>query len=196
MPLYSALKDFEPEIFREVLFSFHTGIAQGKTMGDLRQAVFPRVMEVYRRRTPYAEDGPIIDATRVIMEQIAALYRINPDLCYAYLFPEGSIVRDLGSHFSADLARRELEAMAAVIKSGAAGKARPPNESAVGGHLEQIYSSLGETYGDDLAFLVNPATPGVDKRRVCEMAFDFYDRVTQLPPTQAGPLLRFLMAEQ
>lgn len=194
--LYVVLKQYEPEAYKEILTVVHSAVAQGKSMAAIRQSTLPRIVEVYKRRLPYAEDRPILDATRVLMDEMVTLYRVDPELCHAYLFPGAGSIPNFAQYFGDELVQRELDVMAVVIRSSATGKTRPPKEAAVEDQLAQIASKLALTHGDVSSYFTNPHAPGVDKKKVCEFGYDFYDHIIQLSPSKAGPLLRYIYSSE
>lgn len=194
MPLYSALKAYEPQIYQQIVEEVKSGFQRGTSMTELRARTLPLIEEVYRRRLPYASDDALRAFIEVLLDQIGVLYAEDPVLCYEYLFPEAGKPLDVTRYFSQELLEQELSVMAAVIKSAATSARQPPTEQQVQRQLTQAWTRLSTEFGEDVALLEEPEVPAINKKRVCEITYALYSDINSLADHEAMPLLRYMFA--
>lgn len=104
IPLFAALKTYEPKIYDRLISELRTGLQKGKFLAELRHRVLPLVQEVYAQRLPYASDAALHGYTDLLLEQMKVLYAADPALCYAYLDPqEHGTGLDVKKYFSEEL---------------------------------------------------------------------------------------------
>ena len=120
--------------------------------------------------------------------------RVNPELCYDFLFPKPGETYHSVEYLPNDLVIREMTIMAEVIRSAATSHRKPPAEKEIEPQLFRIVMQLSGTFGNDALLLTAPMQSNVDKARICEMSLVFYQKMLELPDREAAPLVRYLFA--
>jgi hypothetical protein len=91
--------------------------------------------------------------------------------------------------------RRDLAALAELIRTGAASKPRPIDQQRADLLLGEVVAGLRSTYGDEAVdTLAAPRAAGADPKVVCDITAGLYASVLRLPPDDAAVVLRALFA--
>jgi hypothetical protein len=116
----------------------------------------------------------------------------SADRCVEFLYPDpGTPATDISSFITPEVIRYDSSATVSVIESGAATPQAIPTKEAVSSALGRAVRQLVEKFGgEDVAALSKPKT--LDHDRLCVMTSALYKNVLSLPPSEAGPVLRFL----
>ena len=60
--------------------------------------------------------------------------------------------------------------------------------------LSQLMATLSSRFPNDIEVLNEMDNPNVDRGKACRMTLAMYDEALKMPPSQAGPLLRYLFS--
>ena len=195
IPLYSALKKYEPTTYDRIISEIQSGLQKGRSMAELRQKIVPLCAVVYLQRLPYASDSALFSFTDLLLKQMKMLYAVDPSLCYDYVYGvEGRTNLDATKYFPKDLQEKEFLVMAEVIRSAAVQRHQPPNQKQIQKQLENVVASLSQKYGDDIKMLEDSKMAKANKAKASELTYEFYRTIHELPQSDAGVLLRFLFA--
>ncbi|HUJ90548.1 MAG TPA: hypothetical protein VLX12_10160, partial [Syntrophorhabdales bacterium] len=195
IPLFSALKTYEPVTYDRLLSQVRSGVQEGRSMAEMQKQILPLVHSVYMKRLPYASDLALRGFGRLLLEQMKVLYSVDPTLCYAYIHGESNEVKaNAIKYFSDELRQRELSVMAEVISSAAEGSFQPPSQQQIDGELKSVFTVLTKRYGTDVRMLNDQELGKANKARACEIAYELYREILVLPERDSGQLLRFMFA--
>jgi hypothetical protein len=197
IPLYSALKTYEPETYNRMLSEMRLGLQKGRSLAELRETVYPLLELVYMQSLPYASDSAICSFLGLVLEQMDVLYSVDSDLCYDFIFGKGHASKlDATKYFSKELKENEFLVMEEVICSAATRKHRPPQEKEIQRQLAGVLKSLARHHGDDVQMLADPELGKKNKAKMCQLTYEYYKIILGLPERESGPLLRFLFASE
>ena len=112
--------------------------------------------------------------------------------CFKSLFPQVSGGVNATKYLPKELQSRDLDSVNRLFKASSGGIINPINQD-YENKLNTIVTQMQQQYGNDLQMFVNPASPDVDREKVCDMAIDMYSQIMQLPPSDAGAILRSML---
>jgi hypothetical protein len=195
-PLYSAIAEYEPDVYQQITAAVKEGFLSGQSLAELRSRTTPLIHELSRKRLPFASDEAVVSFARVLADETDALNRQDPEKCRAYLFPNGNAAEDVRAQLGPDLVQSELVALGDVIRSAASGQWRPPSEDEVAPIRARVMSRLSLTWPADDLEQLRHLDRRDDAARVCRVCCGFYRAIASLPYGEAGPLLRSMFAGQ
>lgn len=196
-PLFSTLKIHEPAIYDRLMSEIRSGLQKGRSKAEIRQKMLPLLQPVYMGRLPYGSDSALRSFTGLLLEQMKALYAVDPALCYDYLYGQDRGAKlDMTKYFSEELQEREFSIMAEVIRSAAEETNRPPSERQIEKQFTSVFASIGKRYGNDAQILIDPEQGRANKAKRCELTYELYQTILQLPERESGALLRFMFASE
>lgn len=173
-----------------------SAISKGKSETEIFAAVRSNITALVQKRLPYASDEAAARYMRVMVQEMTELQMNDGgDLCYQFLFPQAGQSLDISQYISEATKQADLTALSAVVRTSAVAPQEIPKEEDVSALLESVVNILVQRYGQDVALLQNPVAPGVDKAKVCAIMIEMYTQILQLPPTQGGKLIRYLLAQ-
>jgi hypothetical protein len=196
IPLFSTLKRYEPTTYDRLITEIRSGLQQGRSMEELRGKVLPQLQLVYTQKLPHGSDTALRSFVSLLLEQMKALYAVDPALCYDYIYGQGLGMIDETKYFSGELKEEELSVMAEVISSAASERNQPPNEKQIQKQLTKVLAPLIRRYGDDVRMLDDQEAGKANKAKTCEILYDLYQAILRLPERESGPLLRYMFASQ
>jgi hypothetical protein len=197
IPLFSALKTYEPETYRSMLSEMRSGLQKGRSLAELREKVLPLVQSVFMQRMPYASNSAVRSFVALLLEQMDVLYSVDTVLCYDYICDQERVAKlDVTKYFSKELREKELLVIAEVIRSAATQKHRPPQEKEIERQRAGVLKSLARRYGDDVQMLADPELGKKNKAKMCQLTYELYETILGLPERESGPLLRFMYASE
>jgi len=195
--LIAALRETEPEAYRQVITSMREGYARGQTILEVRQKFMPQLSDIYMKRLPYADDEAVISLTRVAVEELQALRKLGGSSCRDYLFPTSDAGARASLLVPLELRAKESAIGARVLRTAAVGVYKPQPGAIFDGQLERLATKLVDQGFDAEAFaaMSDPAAK-VDPERVCDLVIALYTLTLERPRTEAGQFLRTLYASE
>lgn len=195
IPLYAALKNYEPLTYESIISEFKDGLTRGRSTQELREKIFPQSQSILLKRLPYASDAALREFTILILEQMSVLSNTNPDICFDYIFSgDGGLRFSANKYFSKDLQEKELLLSSNIIRSAAEKKNYPPDETQIEKQFTKVLLKLTKRHGDDVFMLAQPDLGKSKKTKMCQMTYDLYQEVLRLPEKESGAILRFMFA--
>ena len=85
--------------------------------------------------------------------------------------------------------------MATIRAEGSAGGGMVKSEMSGNKELLSISIDKDAVDPEDIEMLQNPLAPTVNRRKICTMSADLYNKIFALPRSESGPLLRYLLAQ-
>jgi len=194
MPVYRALQQHEPEAYEKIRSAIERNIANKLPQEKTWAVTRPVVAEVTARRLPHASDDVLIKFGEHVISTTSLLYAKGGNACFSYINPAPGETLDFTALLGKDLAKQELDLVADLVVSAAGKKRSAVTEAEATPDVEAVISKLRSKYSqEDLAALQSPNSPGVDKRKHCQVIVDLYKEATALPAPRNGQLLRYLM---
>jgi hypothetical protein len=187
-PLYTALKNHEPQVYEQVMEALVQGASSGVPINDAARPLINQLTAKYARA---ASDEAVLKATAVAAETMRSLQARSAEACYRYIRPSGEPA-DL-STIPFELRQRDLASAAAIIETGARGEAREAG-SGMDADLEWVHGRLLEQFGEAADVLDRLGDPDVDAATACSVMTRLYEHALSLPAPRSAQLLRFLLA--
>lgn len=196
VPIYRALKAYEPSAYSQIVAVARETVQRGGSWAELRARTHPILVPVYLKRLPHAGDAEILSAVRLLLDEMAALYKRDPKLCYLFIHPEAGRSMDLAQYLPGDLASRELAVMAEVISSSATTPGRPMGEAEGTTVSKEVFGVLVQRFGKKASVIALDRVPEADQATYCQVAYAMYEEILAKPPAQAASALRYLFAQE
>jgi hypothetical protein len=192
IPIYAAIKKFEPSAYAEIRRTFVDGVRLGRSQAEVIGQTRDMVSQITQKYMAVSSDQAIVEEVKVLVAELDELRAVDADACFYFLYPQAGVSHvDLSRVLSSELREREMAALGAVVESGAATPQRIPSESEVAGAMNKATKALALIHSSsELAQLSEP-TKG-NHATVCTVAADLYRQILMLPVRDQGPLLRFL----
>lgn len=194
LPLYAALKLHEPKIYQEIITFLKDSLLRGESMIALRKKTIPLIQSVYLKKLPYSSAPTLKKAVQLLLDEMAELYKVNPQLCYYYIFPDPKY--NYTESLSQDILGRETDSMTEVI-STANNNIKIISEKEFNALMSDVIIKLQEEYGNeavtDLSLFDNQALAAKNKAKVCPVAHALYSTILKFPDYQSIPILRYML---
>lgn len=191
MPLFVALKAYEPAAFQELKNDFDA-TAQSQDYETLRVKVGSLVSSIAMKRLPKASNEAAYDTMMVTIDSVDALYKRGDDTCYQYLYKEQFPKLRLEEILPPELQIQDQRAMAEVLRSATQEPQTMPSEESVSGYLQEALANMAESEVGALNVLGNKATVS-DRRSECALLSKMYRAILAMPKPQAGQTLRYVL---
>jgi hypothetical protein len=195
LPAYQALKKYDRETYDKLISDLKRDLQNGVKEIEVINTVRGHMTKVVQSRLSIASDHSVLKYMAVTMQELEVMTKKGGDLCYRFLFPQSGAPIDPRDHISKKLQDADLAALADVIKTSAEDPQTVPEESEIINSLQVVFTELSNEHGEDIHMLQDPTAPTVNKRKICVMSRELYERIFALPESEGGPLLRFLMAQ-
>src|SRR5205085_5136524 len=135
-------------------------------------------MKMAKKYMPRCSDAALIRYIRVSVSEIEQIARRSPEVALSFMFPDPSKTVDVREYLDAATQKEDLEALGAVITSGASGTPPDIDEARVNEQLQGLVQGLARDYGiDKIRALANPRTADIDKSEICQITVEMYRRV-------------------
>ncbi|MGK3144551.1 hypothetical protein [Pantoea sp. C2G6] len=193
MPGYRVLQNQEPALWllltQDLTRRIRAGEPAEQAAGELRGTM----IEVINQRLMRGTDAAVVNYIGVSVEEMQALNRLDPGLCFRYLYPQVSGGVNLLTTLPSSLNRKEMEAMEQLLLNSPPPD-QPLDKALAQDDLQQIVAQLYQRWGDKLQQLNLPADTAVDRSSLCAMSIDLYSAILALPDKRAANLLRRMIA--
>ena len=190
-PLYTALKNHEPEVYEKVIEAMVQGASSGISISDVGLRSRPLINQLTTKYVRAASDEAIVKATSVAIETMRTLQGRSPHACYRYFRPTGE-PPDL-SAVPFELRQRDVASTAALIESGARSEGRSDG-SDTEADLAWVQERLYEQFDAAVDVLDRLGDPEVDHATACSVVTRLYEHALALPAPRNAQLLRFVLA--
>jgi len=191
-PAYGAVKQKYPADYAEILDIFVKEAARGTPRAAVIGKARAKFNELIRTLLPQADDGVLIEFSRLAMDEYRALQAQDPAACYKYASGtevDESIVRMIPP----ELVRRETSLHEKIIlsaqKRDRAGSTQASWVKIRDNLVRKGYSAA------DLQEMGAKTIPPSSWARFCAVTIDMYDEIIRLPATDASLVLREIYAD-
>ncbi|HDL7337285.1 TPA: DNA gyrase [Yersinia enterocolitica] len=193
-PVFQTLKQQEPDLYNQLIDNFLKSKKEGHSEQQLIDEMKQTVSGLIVQRIRHAPDKDVIDYMNIILEELR-YYQANnrsEHLCFKALFPQVSGGVNATKALPKELQLRDLDSINRLFKASSGGIIKPKNQEHEN-KLSIIVARMQQQYGDDLQMFSNPASPDVDREKICDMSIDMYSQILKLPPDDAGDILRSML---
>lgn len=195
IPFYSELAEDSPQTYVRVKGIMLEGAAKGEGQAATVARVTPLIEDVLPQYVTTASDESVIAFVSVTTRELHELSRSNLDGCYFLMYPQKAPT-PVANSISEEAKTKMLTAMGGVIHSATHSPQAPPDKQESKVLMQSIAGELEKKYGADMDILRGDAKDTTERGKACIMAIDMYDRILDLPPRQAGELLRYILSPQ
>ncbi len=195
-PVYVALQKIDKHQYDAISDVFTEGILKGLPEKEINGPIRNKFGNILKSRAPFASDEAILNLTRVMIEELKLLHRIDPRICHNFLFPSKGNFVNVSDYFPAELAKRDLAASEEVLISSltpSSGKV-PPKE--LEDQLGIIIEKLVERYGEKFAVYLSEFGAEKNARVTCPVAVALYGSILKQPKQLSADLLRMMYADE
>ena len=189
-PVYRVLKQHAPATYDKLLAEYRVYRRDEVSHERFVNLANEEIARAATGSLARASQESVLALVKDMLGTAKRLQSAPADACYRFWFPNVDGPPDIAASVDAKSQARTLELMAEVIRSAAEQPAPPPDNEAVKDDLAQVVNATFEQYGTDAQMLANAADPRADRTKVCAITISVYERILQLPPAQAGELLR------
>ncbi len=196
-PMFRAIRKRFPERFDVMAQIVSDAYAHGISRGEMQAQLSPHMQAITDASRPIAADVAIRDYTRVFVEQMWMLSKVDAGLCHAYAYNPQPVHR-YATYFPGRLRQAEKEALLAVIESADTARTSRSDQQAL--QLSgQVWSALRENYGRDVETFLASQRSGFrgnfNPYVSCRLTIAYYQAALSLPASQSAELLRFLYTD-
>lgn len=194
IPAYQALKKYDPAVYAAMMEEIRGSLKKGVKQDVLTLQLRAKLGKLLEKRLPQASDAALTQYVGVMAQEIRALTKQSPDLCFKFMFPEKYGVVDARKHLTKELIDADFLALSEVIKTSAESPQPIPSEAEIKDDLLAAFTALQKRHGNAAQVLQALDGPSVDKLVACNVVTDMYGEVLRMPPARSARLLRYLLA--
>jgi hypothetical protein len=192
-PANRQIARWEPEAYaqmkHEMLASMQRGDPPAVAQGHVRKIV-EKVANKYMKT---ADDSALIDYIKVTVDEIRQVADKDSNAAFDMLFKTNSNI-DTSGYIDTATQQHDLDALAAVIRSGVAKEASPQDDQRAMQLLRGVVVSMRNDYGEQGVLALSPARSS-DKAKSVQLALEFYKRLLSLRSDQAAKVLRLVLSK-
>jgi hypothetical protein len=194
IPAFEAIRQHEPEVYREVRADVMGSMSAGADHQAIRRNVHGHITKLFRRYAPRASDEALRRYFAVMVDEIEEVARKSPATAVKFVFPaEGEFV-DISTFVDERTMKRDLEALAEVIRSGAGRPPQSVEKDRANELLQREMEKLASRYGERVDDLSRPRGAGVDPAAVTSMVVELYRGILALPADDGSIVLRHVLS--
>lgn len=194
VPVYSALKQHEPQVYKDILAAFEAGAAKQLPQEAIWSKTRPLISEVATRRLPHAPDEVQLRFAKHATDAVVELHSKGGSSCFSYLNPAPGEAPDFSKLLSPEIVQRELGLVSDIVVFAAGQTRQRITDEQAEAPLQKLFAALQDRYTvEDFTAMSNPQTPGLDKRRYCKFTADLFDAALGLPAPDNSVLIRYLL---
>ena len=197
VPVFAVLRRLEPDTFAQLKETYVSGVLGGVPRNEMNAKLHAAIMEkVIPKYVRIAPDHELVAYWRTQLDKARELRAIDPKYCAQFLTPQPGVdTSGLAGLFSQKVQDEDIQALANLIRAGAEHPGRVPPGSEVREALRASARRADALIPGAVDIVANPQTASTLPREFCGAEVAFYESILALPPAQAGPLLRFLVAQ-
>lgn len=195
-PIFAALERAEPKTYENLKDTYVSGIQEGSPQAEMtakiHNVVTGTILPKYLRIGP---DAALVAYWQSQLTEMRELRAIDPKYCVAFILPSsGADTGKLPSLFSKETQAADLRSLANLLDAASLAPAAIPPQAAVQSALRAVALRTEQRIPGALRVVENPNPSTQRPKMLCDAELTFYDEIISLPASQAGPLLRFLLA--
>ena len=193
--LFQALAVAEPALYvklkKQYVSDVEAGVPQNETFDKVHKVLTNVIVPKY---VIHGEDRALVGYWETQLTEMRELNAIDPKDCIAFLWPSGNDGQRAISLLSAKTMKDDYTALAALISASAASPADIPPKALVEPDLERVVRRVERIRPGSMTLLSKTTATSPHPDELCVDTLVFYQSILELRATEAGPLLRFLMA--
>jgi hypothetical protein len=191
-PAYGVVKQKYPADYAEILDIFVKEAARGTPRAALIGKARAKFNELIKTLLPQADDGVLVEFSRLAMDEYRALQAQDPAACYKYASGtdvDENIIRMIPP----ELVRRETSVHEKIILSA---QKRDKAGSTEAAWVKIRDNLVRKGYSaTELQAMAAKTIPPSSWARFCAVTIDMYEEIIRLPATDASVVLREMYAD-
>ena len=193
--LYRVLWKYDPASFAKLIEALEYSPRAQESPENLMRIARSRVMPLVRRHVAHARGQTLDEYTGNLLIELRKAAAEGGDACFALLGANDEAALKLASVDLGTLDDFGLDRLADAVKTSLTEPVPAPKRSEIAANLRRAASSVELRFGPDATILERIDEPGVDRKRVCEIAVSLYGGVLGRirDHGEAQALLRYLM---
>lgn len=172
--LYRVLWKHDPRTFGRLVREVDASKRAHESPQALLLVARSRVMPLVRGHVAHAEARTLVEYVGNLLIEIRKVAPQAGDACFALLAADDDAAMKLADVDLGTLDDFGLDRLADAVKQSLAAPVPLPPRDEVAGDLKRTMSSVELRFGPDTTLLERIDEPGVDKKRVCEVAVAAY----------------------
>jgi len=192
-PLFSTIRELEPEAYAKMMTNFVTAIRSGKSEGEAVAAISEVTGDLMEKYLPAASDEALL-ALREQWVGILSKYKDQNSRACIAVFTQAKI--NYSRAFPDWDMTNTLRVVEKVMRSGASRVVVPVDKKLADEDLAVISKPLGDKYGSDLMLLQNQARWMEHSQKVCDILLTMYQQIETLPDKREANLIRYLVTSK
>jgi hypothetical protein len=191
IPIYAAIREKYPEDYPKMEEVLRNGFLKGWSAQDLRARILPFLATYYQKSLPTASPAAIEKFLRIVAAEQEAILQVNASSCMAYM--NGDANGYSASDIPAELAARELEVGAEIIRSTGNYKGPAIKETEIQKSLSRVVSGASRSLGMSVDKYLKGLNLKLDGPTNCEVFIAFYKNLADITSAEKPKLLRFVV---
>lgn len=190
IPIYAAIKEKYPADYPKMEEVLRNGFLKGWSSKDLRARILPFLAAYYRKSLPTASPAAIEKFLRIVAAEQEAILQANASSCMAFM--KGDASGYSMSDIPAELAAKELEIGAEIIRSTGNYKGPAINETEIQKSLSRVVSAASRSLGMSVGQYLKGLNLKLDGTANCEVFIAFYRNLADVTSAEKPKLLRYV----
>ncbi|MCU7366201.1 hypothetical protein N5E15_06180 [Pantoea stewartii] len=191
--VYRVLRTQEPALWQILTRDLARKLREGEPMLQATGELRGLLTDVINQRLMRGTDAAVLKYIGVSVEEMQTLNKIDPGLCFQFLYPQVKGGINLVETLPARLNQKDADATEYLLLNSL-GDEQPLDRKQAQHDLKTIVDHLYLKWGNKLQQLNMPADAAVDRSSMCAMSVDLYSAILALPDKQAANLLRRMIA--
>jgi hypothetical protein len=195
VPLFSALATAEPNIYKQLKARYvsdvEAGVPQDEMIGRVHSVLVNEVAPKYLQHGP---DAALMNYWQTQVVEMRELRAIDPQDCVAFLFPTPKDTLRVSRLLSSTAASSEFAGMTTLVTATAQAPAPAPLLAQIKPSLVKVARRTEQAVPGGMALIAKASRTSPRPGELCDAFLNFYAESLALPPSEAGPLLRYLAA--
>lgn len=193
-PLYQQIAKSDPatlQLIRQVIVE---GLENRRSDAETRSRIAAILGRALPGRMPEASDDSVHSYAGAMSNFLGRMSHTDPDACFYLMHPEkGEVYATPNDPELEKSGEQLLMAMGQMLES-ATNRPQPPPERQESQRLVQkMFASMRMKYGNDAELLRGGAVSAEERKKVCEMSADLFQKATEMPKKDGSMALRYLL---
>ena len=193
--IYQMLKASDPVAYE----NFKRLIIKQVEMGATKKQIFARAQAfgagLMKRYLPKASDAAVDNYAQEMRRVLHDARAQSPSLCYDLMYPERYSRVEVRQFMEAQIDTGYLDAIGGVIQSASQSPQPLPDVVRAAELLETALMPVAQRHGDDMLLFQKRSHSAAEKRKVCDMGTDIYEKILLMSQANASLALRYMMMQ-
>jgi GYF domain 2 len=195
LPTYRAMRERYPDEFDSIAETYLESVQAGKSNAESIAAARAKTIPLLVSLQPQADDGVVLELGNVLLDEYIALAAKSDALCYRFGSGKGPPL-DPSSAFPKSLLDRESAVEERVVRTARSRDVADAKDlDLLWGKVRERLYAIGVT-ADDLRTFGKAEIGPEQQSQYCAVSIKLLRVVLALPPSEAAPLMRNMLARR